>query len=406
MNDTSNTKTQVPAFLMTTTGTISLVIGDNHYSVSPDHQNYKAIVDALKSEHYEGLVDLVDISRNIANQIGGKAELRNGAVFVGGHEINNVVTDRILALRRDGFPVEFMIRFLENIMSNPSAFARDELYEFLENNELPITPDGHFLAYKKVRDDYRDFYSGSYDHSIGAVLEMEREAVDADRERTCSHGLHFCSYEYLPQYWGGTGRVVILKINPRDVVSIPTDYNLSKGRACRYEVVAEHGTDDQGDQFDKAAWGEDGQPIDAEEYCEYCGEMVDDCVCDDYACPDCGCEDCICDGDEERNEWCDQCGKYLEFCTCNDSPTVPDGKENILSPQSRAKSAYHNQRGPDGRFVSGNGQNKQPKPNHNVRGPDGRFVSASATHKPRTGSDILQAYHNVRDSKGRFVKSK
>ena len=34
---------------------------------------------------------------------------------------------------------------------------------------------------------------------------------------------------------------MILKINPADVVSIPTDYNASKGRACRYEVIGELG---------------------------------------------------------------------------------------------------------------------------------------------------------------------
>jgi hypothetical protein len=36
---------------------------------------------------------------------------------------------------------------------------------------------------------------------------------------------------------------VILKINPRDVVSIPSDYNNSKGRACRYEIAGELGVD-------------------------------------------------------------------------------------------------------------------------------------------------------------------
>jgi hypothetical protein len=39
----------------------------------------------------------------------------------------------------------------------------------------------------------------------------------------------------------GGERTVIVKINPRDVVSIPTDYDNSKGRACRYEVIGEVG---------------------------------------------------------------------------------------------------------------------------------------------------------------------
>ena len=57
--------------------------------------------------------------------------------------------------------------------------------------------------------------------------------------QTCSYGLHFCSEGYL-RHFGGD-RVVILKINPRDVVSIPTDYNNTKGRCCRYEVIGEVG---------------------------------------------------------------------------------------------------------------------------------------------------------------------
>ena len=32
---------------------------------------------------------------------------------------------------------------------------------------------------------------------------------------------------------------MIVKITPADVVSIPTDYNDAKGRACRYEVIGE-----------------------------------------------------------------------------------------------------------------------------------------------------------------------
>ena len=46
---------------------------------------------------------------------------------------------------------------------------------------------------------------------------------------------------------------MILKINPRDVVSIPTDYNDSKGRCCRYEVIGEVGVNPEDEvEFDSA----------------------------------------------------------------------------------------------------------------------------------------------------------
>ena len=79
------------------------------------------------------------------------------------------------------------------------------------------------------------------DNSVGKIVEMERNEVDDDKDRTCSTGLHFCSESYLNSFGGE--RTVIVKINPRDVVSIPSDYNDSKGRACRYEVIGELGVD-------------------------------------------------------------------------------------------------------------------------------------------------------------------
>jgi hypothetical protein len=153
---------------------------------------------------------------------------------------------------QDGFPVEPLVAFMENLMTNPSKRAVDELYGFLEKNSLPITPDGHFLAYKKVRQNYFDCHTGKMDNSVGKVVEMERNEVDDNKDQTCSAGLHFCSQEYLPHFGGGDSRVVIVKINPRDVVSIPVDYNNAKGRACRYEVIGEVGANpDDKVEFDK-----------------------------------------------------------------------------------------------------------------------------------------------------------
>ncbi len=161
----------------------------------------------------------------------------------------------------EDFPVDPLCNFLTNLKLNPSKRAVDELYGFLEKNSLPITPDGHFLAYKKVRDNYKDIHSGTFDNSVGQVCEMPRNEVNEDKDQTCSSGLHFCSLEYLPNFGYGTGnRVVILKINPRDVVSIPSDYNNAKGRACRYEVIDEHlvdgGLRDTTEAFDSVVVGD------------------------------------------------------------------------------------------------------------------------------------------------------
>ena len=188
--------------------------------------------------------DIIEPKKVVLNYGQGNVSIQGDTFFWKGAEMHNALTTRMVQMLGEGFPIEPLVLFMENLMSNPSRRAVTELYGFLEKNSLPITPDGHFLAYKKIRDDYKDIYSGTMDNSVGQILEMERNEVDDDKDRTCSAGLHFCSKEYLPHFGTGSGnRVVILKINPADVVSIPSDYDNAKGRACRYEVIAEMETD-------------------------------------------------------------------------------------------------------------------------------------------------------------------
>ena len=156
----------------------------------------------------------------------------------------------MIAMLEEGFDIEPMVNFMENLMRNPSKRSVDELYGFLEKNNLPITPDGCFLAYKKVRNDFKDIHSGTMDNSPGTVVEMERNKVDDDKDRTCSTGLHFCGMSYLNHFGGSDSRTVIVKIDPSDVVSIPSDYNGAKGRACRYTVIGELGVNPE-QAFDK-----------------------------------------------------------------------------------------------------------------------------------------------------------
>ena len=129
-------------------------------------------------------------------------------------------------------------------MQNPSKRAVDELFDFMDAGEMPITEDGHFLAYKNVRSTYMDIHSGTFRNQIGDVCEMPRNRVCDNKDQTCSAGLHFCSINYLPNFADSDGgKTMIVKINPKDLVSVPTDYANTKGRCCRYEVVAEYKED-------------------------------------------------------------------------------------------------------------------------------------------------------------------
>lgn len=157
--------------------------------------------------------------------------------------VHNALVDRIIEMRKQGFDPDPMVRFLFNINMNPSEDSKKELYGFLETNHLPVTIDGHFLAYKKVREDFKDGYTGKLDNSPGKTIKMNRSEVNADRHQTCSTGLHVCSAGYLGNSIGGTRRMLV-KVHPRDVVSVPTDYKNSKMRCCKYYVVKELGAED------------------------------------------------------------------------------------------------------------------------------------------------------------------
>lgn len=227
---------------------VTVVIGNKPHTISKTHITYQKVVDAIKAGDWDQVKEIIDPKKVVLNYGQGNVAVQGEKLFWRGEELNGALAVRMIAMLQEGFDVTPFVLFMENLYQNPSKRAVDELYGFLEKNSLPITPDGHFLAYKKVRDNFLDVHSGTMDNSPGRVVEMERNRVDDNKDNTCSTGLHFCGMSYLAHFGGA--RTVIVKINPRDVVSIPSDYNGAKGRACRYEVVGELGVEPE-QAFDK-----------------------------------------------------------------------------------------------------------------------------------------------------------
>ena len=257
---------------------ITVVIGTTPHTISRSHITYNKVLEAIKANDWDTVGALVEPKQVVLNFGQGNVSIEGDKIFWKGREMHNALTKRMVAMIQEDFPVEPLIAFMENLMENPSKRAVNELYGFLEKNTLPITSDGCFLAYKKVRQDYFDVHSGTVlnkpaaymtdedtaalEEAVGknsevtvevvdgvTVVSMERNLVDDDQNRTCSTGLHFCSQDYLRSFGGE--RIVILKINPRDVVSIPNDYNDSKGRCARYEIVDEIDKDKAYEAFAK-----------------------------------------------------------------------------------------------------------------------------------------------------------
>lgn len=227
-------------FIETSKGTATILFRGKDYIVQKSNPHYAEIIELARSGSDDVVLDeLLNPTKRIADitlplaEVAGAARVMiiHGEVLYDGQPLHNAVTRKIQDFAKRGLPYEPLVNFLANLMENPSMRAVNELYDFLDRVGLPITEDGHFIAYKGVRDDLMDKHSGTFDNSPGQVLEMRRNAVDDDRARDCSYGFHVGAYQYARSF----GSVVLrVKVNPRDAVAVPTDHSCQKLRTCKY----------------------------------------------------------------------------------------------------------------------------------------------------------------------------
>lgn len=229
-----------PAIIQTK-NTITIVFHDPEYKsvcIDSSHPNFSEIRNGINNQSWEEVYYLIDIESSISKYTHGKIDIINGGVYYDGEQVHNTICERILEFMNSDIPFEPLLKFLENLMENPSFNSRNELYSFLENENLPITEDGMFLAYKAVRQDYMDIYSGTMSNKVGETVSMPRFKVDDNAGNGCSSGLHAGSIDYVKSYGGYSSRTLIVKINPKDVVSVPNEDH-RKLRCSQYEVVSE-----------------------------------------------------------------------------------------------------------------------------------------------------------------------
>jgi hypothetical protein len=265
------------------------VVQNKPYNVSASHENYdilyKSIVDGDEQRFVDNLTPDAKLARVINNApalVKADVKFVDGEVMYKAIPLAGVEVERIKQYAKDKIPFEPILRFVENRMENPSPEALAQLYVYMEKHQLPLTTDGCFLAYKAVRQDWMDKYSGTVSNHIGAKPNMKREAVDSNADVHCSQGLHVGALAYSGPggwYWSSGDRVVICKINPRDVISVPNDHNRQKMRVCEYEVVAEYEYDLTSALYNQGTPMSD-EDYDSEEYDyeEYEDEDEDDVI--------------------------------------------------------------------------------------------------------------------------------
>lgn len=200
---------------------------------------YDNIIECIKDGDFESALYYMQPKTAIEKFSGGILQIRDGGIFYNGEKVHNYVAEKALKMYHDGFNINPLMNFMKNLFQNPSKQSVDSLYRFLEHNDMPITEDGFFMAYKNTRLDGYDKHSGTVLYEVGIPVKMERNKVQDDINITCSYGLHACSLAYIKNMWGHSGKNFLVKINPKDVVSVPTDYKNSKLRCCEMVPIKE-----------------------------------------------------------------------------------------------------------------------------------------------------------------------
>lgn len=242
-----------PAGKMKAVKTISLpsalvvAIGGDSYEVKVNHPEYAKIkrqlesVEAIDDETEKALLVLIngEVIEKVKEWSDGKLEIKNGVVRWEGTALQGRLAKVLIATAQSG-DTEALSRFglfIDKVNQAISYKVTNRLFDFLDANNLRIDSEGDIIGFKVVRANYTDKHTGTFDNSVGQVVSMPRNQVDDRDEVTCSNGLHFCSYDYVKSFSSNGDRLVLVKVDPRDFVSVPTDYSAQKARVCRYKVI-------------------------------------------------------------------------------------------------------------------------------------------------------------------------
>lgn len=260
------------------------------------HPAFDLILSAARAGD-ESVADLFDLSSVVGRQfspLSDRVSVSGGRVYLDGEPLHNSLTEQVLRFLEEGVNDWMpLVAFFENVQSNPNEHSREQLFNWLSKRAFTITFDGMIVGYKGVRKDARGQivsihqgsatvngveYRGHIPNPLGATVEMPRGEVQWDPAVGCHTGLHVGTYEYAEGFAQGT--LLEVFVNPRDVVSVPTDCDWAKVRCCRYvvgEIIdAPHTVPVLPAPYD---WDEDGEydenypNRDCENGCDYC-----DCV--------------------------------------------------------------------------------------------------------------------------------
>ena len=277
---------------------LTLFVDGEMYVASQDHGNWDAILAGVLAGD-ASVVELFDIAATVAKRferLTTRASVSNGVLYFDGDEMHTALAGEVVRFLNEGVDDwKPLVAFLEKVQTNPQEHSREQLFTWLERHEFTLTDDGDIVGYKGVAingagddDSYNSqsqgtaivngvVHTGFIPQKVGDVVEMPRSQVAFDPSQGCSAGLHVANFTYAKGW--ARDAVLTVAVNPRDVVSVPTDSNFDKVRVCRYVVTGVTGA-----ELKTAVQSSVYFDLDDDEtvYCDECDEPVEgDGWCDD-----------------------------------------------------------------------------------------------------------------------------
>lgn len=239
--------------------TLILTTSDNNIVrrvISKDNNAYASIIeflgaDDLADKSADDLLAIID--KKSTPDLKGLVE-DGDKYYYNGQLLPEALCKKIKSIKATGVSFAPFEAFIERIVQNPSATSIAELYDFLAYKELPITADGCFIAYKGIRSNGYSIkgnlnttvLTGTVDEegrikndNFGEKISVARNQVDDNRDKHCSFGLHVGSLDYAKGWSASVRRIIMVKVDPADVVSVPSDHSFQKCRVCAYTPMAD-----------------------------------------------------------------------------------------------------------------------------------------------------------------------
>lgn len=243
---------------------VTAVLGNGKVLVADSqHPNWDDIITELMGNDNpldSRIQELFDVSFVLGQKfemLGDRLMVSKGRVYLDGEEVDDDLTKEILRYYVDGNKdLTGLVAFFHKVISNPNPGSVTFLYSWIKRGSWSICDDGDFIGYKNVeKDTYLSFTAGKaivdgvliegrIPNKPGSIVQMPRNEVVDKSGGACATGLHVGTFEFAKGFHtlaehGGNGVLVKVKMNPVNVVSVPSEVGVAKMRVCKYVVLDE-----------------------------------------------------------------------------------------------------------------------------------------------------------------------